>query len=186
MYFCVPPKFWKRRCGVCLQCWGITCKSKEGGFFLRISFITFRFPMFDLDKNNETGSDYSVKIYLRLIVVYQIPTKAKLISAEWCNDTLTVFLAGLSFSLARVCLHQTHCWEDHSFSQINILLQETVLSETWREFSCIKQTVCTSCIGIPSIMSTECIRGEYINPWFSFRGNHCNFIKHLKIFFSIF
>lgn len=38
--------------------------------------------MFDLDKNNETESDYSVKIYLRLIVVYQIPAKAKLISAE--------------------------------------------------------------------------------------------------------
>lgn len=50
--------------------------------FLRISFITFCFPVFDLDKNNETESDYSVKIYLRLIVVYQIPAKAKLISAE--------------------------------------------------------------------------------------------------------
>lgn len=155
-----------------LECWVSSCTSKAGGF-LMFSSITFSFCVW-------SERIWWVKVIrvLRCAVGYLLfiryQSRLRWISAEWCNGCLTVSLEG--FCLARVCLHQTDCWEDDS-----LLLQETlsVLQETWREISWVKQTVCVSCIGTPSIVFSTYSTREKISPWFLFRGNLLWFDKTL-------
>lgn len=61
----------------------------------------FCFRMFDLDKYNKSESDESDKEFLLSFLVCQVPVEVRWISAEECNDSLTVFPSGGQFPFSR-------------------------------------------------------------------------------------